>query len=89
MLFEQPILQMYVHWGLSMTYLVYICRPYIFDERSVKYVEVLSELMGLILSALLLQFTRQDLGAEQGDMVSNWFIGTASLFILTSLAHMV
>ena len=80
---------MYVHLALSLSYAVYLSRPYLFEDHSFKYSEVLSELVGMILSTLIMQFIRQDLGAKERDMVGVLSVSLICLFILASFFNML
>ena len=73
-----------------MTYLVYLCTPNRFKSRSMQYVEISTEFVGMILTSLLMQFTRLDLRSqEQRDMISLFFISLSSALILSSFAFMI
>ena len=89
LLIEHPVLQMVTHHVLALLYLAYLCRPLTFKSRKLKWVEVLTEFTGTVLSVLLMQFLRYDFSEEQIDAVSQCFICLAILLVVASIAFMI
>lgn len=89
LLFDHPAVQIISHHVMQVGYLCYICQPGHFADEKHWVSEVTSESLGLVLSALFMQFVRFDLDKDQEEAVTVIFVSTVGLMLASSIAFMV
>ena len=65
MIYNGRLDQILIHQLLMIAYLWYLCRPNVFSCQRAKYVEIFCEAIGMFLTALIMQYARNDLNSSQ------------------------
>ena len=84
-LIDHPVMQMIGHQMSSLAYLIIMCQEEVFSSRSQKWIQIGTELTGLVVSTILMQLTRGDVDEYQEKLISDIFLSMIGFMILINI----